>query len=74
MAQKEDKQVAIDAEMNARVTLFDKEFQTLQAKYNLRLGAQVILPGGAVLTVPIQAFPTGPMTKQENSEEASKPE
>ena len=55
-------------ELQTRVQLFDKEFQTIQNKYRLRAVAQVVLPGGAVLTVPIQVFPFGPAQPQAEAE------
>lgn len=73
----------VNKEMNARITLFDKEFQALQRKYGLRLVAQYLTPVNPqdlqgpmlVTTVPIQAFPTGDMPVSEPQvEEATKPE
>lgn len=70
-------QPANDREMEARITLFDKDFQAIQKKYMLRVIAQVILPGGAVLSVPIQVqsigeFPT--TTPEEQKGDITNPE
>lgn len=73
---KEDTQ-NISKKFNMRIELFDKEFQALQKKYNIRLVAQYLTPvnpadlGGAMLitTVPIQAIPTGDFKPEEVKEE-----
>lgn len=55
-----DPTAAAAKDIQARVELFDKSFRELQDKYQLRAIAQVVFPGGAVFSVPIQVIPFGP--------------
>lgn len=59
-------------DLQDRVTLFDRDFQVLQNKYQLRAVAQVIFPGGAVLSVPIQVFPFPASAAPQGATDASK--
>lgn len=63
-------------DLEMRVKLFDKEFQEIQRKYLLKVVAQVIFPGGAVLSVPIQVFPVSgaPAPIEQPSDQASEPD
>lgn len=58
-----------------RVQLFDKEFRAIQDKYKLRVVSQVMFPGGAVLSVPIQVSPFNPVPTSTNpsNDKASNP-
>jgi len=60
-----------EKDMEQRIQLFDQEFQAIQRKYSLRAIAQLVFPGGAVLSVPIQV---APIPSAPSSENASKPE
>lgn len=77
-----EKKVNPQQEQEARIQLFDKEYQALQRKYGIRLAAQYLTPVNPsdltgpmlITTVPIQAFPINIMPEAVIKEEVTKPE